>query len=170
MYEATKVLSQGGWGCIYVHRGGGCNSVVLKGHHQQQFSFRDPPLFWVFSWICCFKNFTIGKLRFMNARIQLVHHHTTLMLHHIFELLHKHLHLENSIKILSSNNHYNYEMIVYHNLSQILTNLNVSFSWTISIKWTLIIFILIFALNKTYWLKWQIFQHQIHSELLCIIS
>ena len=64
----------------------------------------------------------------MNARIQLVHHHTTLMLHHIFELLHKHLHLENSIKILSSNNHYNYEMIVYHNLSQILTNLNVSFS------------------------------------------
>ena len=61
-------------------------------------------------------------------------------------------------------------MIVYHNLSQILTNLNVSFSWTISIKWTLIIYILIFALNKTYWLKWQIFQHQIHSELLCIIS
>ena len=33
----------------------------------------------------------------------------------------------------------NYEMIVYHNLSQILTNLyNVSYSWTISIKWTLI--------------------------------
>lgn len=83
----------------------GEGATVLKGHHQQQFSFRDPPLLWVFSWICCFKNFTIGKIRFMNARIQLVHHHTTLMLHHIFELLHKHLHLQNSIKILSSNNH-----------------------------------------------------------------
>ena len=47
----------------------------------------------------------IGKIRFMNARIQLVHHRTTLMLHHIFELLHKHLHLQNSITILSSNNH-----------------------------------------------------------------
>ena len=32
----------------------------------------------------------------------------------------------------------NYEMIVHHNLRQILTNLNVSYSWTISIKWTLI--------------------------------
>ena len=32
----------------------------------------------------------------------------------------------------------NYEMIVYHNVSQILTNLNVSYSWTGSIKWTLI--------------------------------
>ena len=43
-YEATKVLNQGGWSYIYVYRGGGCNSVVLQGHHQQQFSFRDPPL------------------------------------------------------------------------------------------------------------------------------
>ena len=93
----------------------GEGATVLKGHHQQQFSFRDPPLLWVFSWICCFKNFTIGKIRFMNARIQLVHHHTTLMLHHIFELLHKHLHLQNGIKILSSNNHY--------------------FSWTKIMKW-----------------------------------
>ena len=32
----------------------------------------------------------------------------------------------------------NYEMIVYPNLSQILTILNVSYSWTGSIKWTLI--------------------------------
>ena len=31
-----------------------------------------------------------------------------------------------------------YEIIVYHNVSQILTNLNVSYSWTGSIKWTLI--------------------------------
>ena len=62
----------------------------------------------------------------------------------------------------------NYEMIVYHNLSQILTNLNVSYSQTGSIKMNPNH--VIFALNKNYWLKWEMFQHQIHSELPCIIS
>ena len=56
----------------------------------------------------------------------------------------------------------NYEMIVYHNLSQILTFLNYIYQMNPNH--------VIFALNKNYWLKWQIFQHQIHNELLCIIS